>query len=76
MKKPICVYPDFVIFEENNKFWSLDQNGLREFSHEVKTLINNLISYAEDRFHGIDVYWFLGNTLYGEINLKGEEDEV
>ena len=124
MKTPIIVHPDLVIFEDNGRFWSLDQNGLRElevvltldeeayskleddevleqcqedfdysgeygtltrycfwrvvekdypeFSHEVKTLINNLLTYAEDRFCAEDVYWFLGNTLYGVINLKEE----
>ena len=47
MKKPICVYPDFVIFEENNKFWSLDQNGLRELEL-VLTLDEEAYSELED----------------------------
>lgn len=52
-------------------FWALVKNGENQTvnSDEAKAVINNIITYAGDRFTGEDLYYFVRNILYDVIRF-------
>lgn len=52
-------------------FWALVENGENQTvnSDDAKAVINNIITYAGDRFTGEDLYYFVRNILYDVIRF-------